>query len=60
MNDICETIISHKLYLNDDKHIKWGFIQPLTGGFYIGARKGFAKDWENVIAFTSLLRLKFM
>lgn len=51
MNDICETIISHKLYLNNDKHIKWGFIQPLTGGFYIGARKAIGHDADWIMSF---------
>ena len=31
--------------------IKWGFIQPLTGGLYIGARNAIGHDAEWIISF---------
>ena len=36
---------------NNNKYIKWGFIQPLTGGFYIGARKAIGHDADWIISF---------
>ena len=36
---------------NNNKSIKWGFIQPLTGGFYIGARKVIGHDADWIISF---------
>lgn len=35
----------------NNKYIKWGFIQPLTGGFYIGARKAIGHDADWIISF---------
>lgn len=37
--------------ITNNKCIKWGFIQPLTGGFYIGARKAIGHDADWIISF---------
>lgn len=41
-----------------NKTIKWGCIQPLTGGMYIGARNAFGYDAEWIISYPGLCDAK--
>lgn len=37
-----------------DKKIKWGCIQPLTGGMYLGAQKAIGHPAEFIISYPGL------
>ena len=41
-----------------DKKLKWGCIQPLTGGMYIGARNAIGHDAEWIISYKGLADTK--
>lgn len=41
-----------------NKELKWGCIQPLTGGMYIGARNAFGKPAAWVISYPGLTNIK--
>ena len=41
-----------------DKKLKWGCIQPLTGGMYIGARNAIGHDAEWIISYKGLTDTK--
>ena len=42
-----------------DKKFKWGVIQPLTGGMYIGARNAIGYDAEWCLSFPGLRDVKY-
>lgn len=42
----------------DNKHLKWGMIQPLTGGMYIGAYQSIGHHADFVISFEGLAEPK--
>lgn len=42
-----------------DKYIKWGCIQPLTGGMYIGAEEAIGHKAEWILSFNGLDDVKF-
>ena len=41
------------------KHIKWGCIQPLTGGMYIGAQNAIGHKADWVISYPGLAEVKY-